>query len=98
MDSTMHDRVVAMHALYCKLVNADPDKVRLTGQRIYPWEAWCLRFNEQDLIDLVRHIRSKGTRGRSLLFRSLIAGPSSIEFAEEDLAEARARKPKPTTP
>ncbi len=78
-----------MHRLYVELTGL---QIPFSMQRLYAWELFCLKFTEQDLRDLVKINRSKGLRGRSLQFRSLIAGASSVEFAEEDLAEYRANK------
>lgn len=82
----------SMHALYCRLCNY---KIPWSVSRLYAWELFCLNFTEADLIALIHHVRSKGKRGRSLIFRSLIAGPASIDFAIEDLQEARAESRKP---
>lgn len=61
-------------------------------QRDWALSLFCLKFNEDDLRTLIHHIKSKGKKGRSLLFRNLIAGPESILAAEEELAEARVQR------
>lgn len=63
--------------------------------RLWAWELWSAKFSEQDLRDVIRFNKSKGNRGRNLNFRNLISGPCAIEFAEEDLAELRAKRRAP---
>ncbi len=63
-------------------------------RRLHPWEAFCLKFSDEDLKIVVRFIKDKERMGkptRSLTFRNFISGPESLEFFEEDLCEARAR-------
>lgn len=88
----------AMHALYQALTGY---VIEMNCSRRFAWELICLKFDENDLRLLVRHLKSKARNGkpaRALLFRSFVAGPSSVEFWEEDLQEARAeaRQSRPT--
>jgi len=62
--------------------------------RLWPWECFCNRFNDDDLKLVVAFIKRKMSNGhpaRSLNFRSLISGPMSLNSFEEDLCEAKAR-------
>lgn len=80
------------HNLYVKLTDLP---ILWSTDRRYAWELFCLRFTEDDLRTVIAFLKGKRSRGqpaRSLSFRSLISGPGSLDYFEEDLAEARARR------
>lgn len=95
-DHTMPKRC---HDLYVKLSGFPLD---WSVKRIFAWECYCLRFTEDDLRIVIKFIKDKSSRGRparSLTFRSLISGPDSLDFFEEELHEARAlARREPPTP
>lgn len=81
-----------MHTIYVQLTGL---QIAWGASRRYAWEIFCLKFSEDDLRLLVGFLKwkqSKRMPTRSLNFRSLIAGPGSVAYAEEDIAEARATK------
>jgi len=86
-----YKEIQSTHELYCKLSGLD---VAWHMDRLWPWEKWSTRFTDNDLRIVVRFIKDNhrmGKPARSLTFRNFISGPQSLEFFEEDLAEARAR-------
>lgn len=87
--------VRSLHAAYCRLTGF---RLEFNITHFHPWEKFALRFNEQDLEIAIKANKFKGKWGRSLLFRNFIAGPSSLEFFAEDVAEARARMRKNPLP
>lgn len=80
------------HHLYVKLT-ALP--IVFGSDRRFAWELFCLRFTEDDLRTVIAFLKEKKAKrqpARSLSFRSLISGPGSLSYFEEDLAEARATR------
>ena len=84
-----------LHAAYCKHTGF---RLEFNTTHFWPWEQFALRFNEQDLEIAIKANKFKGKWGRSLLFRNFIAGPSSLEFLAEDIAEAKCRMRKNPPP
>jgi hypothetical protein len=89
--SQLQHQIVTLHRLYCDLTGMD---IRLDMAREHEWFIWVKRgFTEQDLRDLVAHLRREIREGRrnqgALKFRNLIC---NVDYFEEDLAEARAQK------
>ena len=87
-----------MHSLYQEQCNLSLPWVM---SYLFPWELFCLRFSDDDLRLVVRWIKDRKRNGRparDFTFRNFIAGPSSLDFFAEDLAQAKAesRTPLPT--
>lgn len=87
----------AFHALYCQLTGYE---IPYTLSRMFEWERFALQFTHEDLrlvVGYIKKLKKQGRNCRSLIMRSLISGPNSLEFFAEDLAEAKrqARKPVP---
>jgi hypothetical protein len=86
----------ALHTAYC---DATGFALTLTSQRLFAWEPWLVaKLTPRDVRDLVAHHRRQARENRparSLLFRTLIAGPGAVESAEEDLALLRAQRRVP---
>lgn len=81
-----------LHQTYCELTGFP---LRWDASRRYPWELFSLRFTEADLRLVIRWIQGRqrlNKPARSLLFRSFIAGPSSLDEFEEDMCQARAEQ------
>ncbi len=87
---TIQTTAERLHAAYCAEMAYSPDEVPLSMASLYAWELFAAAFTPDDLRALIRHIRKKGRMARSLQPRHLITGPNSIDFAHEDLAEAKA--------
>jgi hypothetical protein len=87
-----------MHSLYQELTDLSLPWV---ASHLFSWECFCLRFDDSDLRLVVQFIKDRkrmGRPSREFNFRSFIAGPSSLDFFAEDLAQAKAeqRVHKPT--
>ena len=89
--------IVDLHAAYVQLTGFS---LPLSMDREAAWFEWVKRgFTPDDLAALVKHhkwLAKSGIPARSLKFRSLVV---NVDYAEEDLAEIRARSrvppPKP---
>lgn len=87
IDPTLPKR---LHDLYVTLTGFE---IRWGVDRLYPWELFALRFGEDDLRLVIKWIKGRHATGkpaRSLTFRSLISGPGSLDYFEEDLCQAKA--------
>jgi hypothetical protein len=87
-----------MHSLYQELTDLSLPWV---ATHLFSWECFCLRFTDDDLRLVVRWIKDRKRNGRparEFTFRGFIAGPSSLDFFAEDLAQAKseARIPRKT--
>lgn len=91
------EKIRELHEAY---VQETGYSIPLTMDREASWFEWVKRgFSVEDLVGLIRWhkwLKKTGLPARSLKFRSIVA---NIDYAEEDLAEIRARnripKPKP---
>jgi len=83
-----------MHRLYVSLTQFN---LEWTHARRWPWEIFCLKFNEDDLRTVINWIKNEKRMGRParfLTFRNFISAPDAIERFEEDLCSARAAQEK----
>ena len=79
-----------LHSLYCKLAGRD---LPMSMGNLFAWEKFSLRFTGDDLRVVMKYIQKLAGEHkphRSLIFRSLISGPESLDYFAEDLAEAKA--------
>ncbi len=86
-----YDQIMATHKLYCQITNLD---IPWDMRRYLHWQPFCNEFTDNDLCAVVKFLKEKqrtGKPARSLNFRSLIAGPESIMFFQEELAELKSR-------
>ena len=83
-------KIKALHAAYLAATGFD---LPLTMQRLYTWEPWLAAgLTPRDVTDLVAHhkrLAREHRPARSLVFRNLIG---NVEYAQEDLASARAQR------
>jgi len=85
-----HDELKRMHQTYCDLCPSHA--IPWDSGRMYAWEMFSLHFTHDDLVLLIKYIQRKERLhqpSRSLMFRSLISGPGSIHYAQEDLQQAK---------
>ena len=90
------DRIAALHAAYCQ---ATGFVLTMDMNREQAWFEWLRRgLTPDDVRLLVRHHRDRARQGkpaRSLTFRNFVM---SVDYAEEDLAELRARNRRQEPP
>lgn len=90
---TIPPAIAALHRRYLALTNQSERDLPLTWPRLDAWRNWtAMELTVADLEELISEIRRKQAAGevcRGLTFRSLVGQP---DYAQEDLALARARR------